>query len=260
MQYICRKFSILNYMWRYGRKIIGNIFKKRRECVGLCAELECRSEADCDRRDIGVFEIGLSSEQYGDYEQGTGNSAYENESARLIDIAKNNGRFITKSQIESFGDRKRLPSGESVVYFDGKNSCVYKVRNPFAKSHLKRLHAQDVIYEHLVHNILFPNTRYSLVGIGEENGEVRLVFRQPYISDKYPVPSMDRIESYLQNGLGLKKENKYYYGNEWLAVTDVSNEGDNVLADDECLYFIDPIIMLKHPAKEVLNHYYSLLS
>ena len=99
MQYICRKFSILNYMWRYGRKIIGNIFKKRRECVGLCAELECRSEADCDRRDIGVFEIGLSTEQYGDYEQGTGNSAYENESARLIDIAKNNGRFITKSQI-----------------------------------------------------------------------------------------------------------------------------------------------------------------
>ena len=87
-----------------------------------------------------MFEIGLSTEQYGDYEQGTGNSAYENESARLIDIAKNNGRFITKSQIESFGDRKRLPSGESVVYFDEKNSCVYKVRNPFAKSHLKRLH------------------------------------------------------------------------------------------------------------------------
>ena len=86
-------------MWRYGRKIIDNIFKKRLECVDLCAELECRSEADCDRRDIGVFEIGLSTEQYGDYEQGTGNSTYENESARLIDIAKNNGRFITKSQI-----------------------------------------------------------------------------------------------------------------------------------------------------------------
>ena len=146
------------------------------------------------------------------------------------------------------------------MYIDEKNSCVYKVRNPFAKSHLKRLHAQDIIYEHLVHNILFPNTRYSLVGIGEENGEARLVFRQLYISDKYPVPTMDRIESYLLNGLGLKKENRYYYGNEWLAVTDVSNEGDNVLADDACLYFIDPIIMLKHPAKEVLNHYYGLLS
>ena len=247
-------------MWNYGRKIIEYIFKKRRECIDICAELESRSEADSDRSDIRVFEIGLSSEQYGDYEQGTGNSAYENESARLIDIAKNNGRFITKSQIESFGDRKRLPSGESVMYFDGKNSCVYKVRNPFAKSHLKRLHAQDVLYEHLVHNILFPNTRYSLVGIGEENGEVRLVFRQLYISDKYPVPSMNRIESYLQDGLGLKKEDRYYYGNEWLSVTDVSYEGDNVLADDDCLFFIDPIIMLKCPAIEVLDHYYGLIT
>lgn len=246
-------------MWNYGRKIIEYIFKKRRECIDICAELESRSEADRDRSDIRVFEIGLSSEQYGDYEQGTGNAAYENESARIISIAKENGLYITKSQIEALGDRKRLPSGESIVYFDEKNSLVYKVRNPFAKSNLKRLHAQDVIYEHLVHNILFPNTRYILHGVGDENGEVRLVLSQPYISDKYPVPSMKRIEFYLQNGLGLMKENRYYYGNEWLAVTDVSNEGDNVLADEDNLYFIDPIILLKRPAIEVLTHYYGLL-
>lgn len=246
-------------MWNYGRKIIEYIFKKRRECIDICAELESRSEAYRDRSDIRVFEIGLSSEQYGDYEQGTGNAAYENESARIISIAKENGLYITKSQIEALGDRKRLPSGESIVYFDEKNSLVYKVRNPFAKSNLKRLHAQDVIYEHLVHNILFPNTRYILHGVGDENGEVRLVLSQPYISDKYPVPSMKRIEFYLQNGLGLMKENRYYYGNEWLAVTDVSNEGDNVLADEDNLYFIDPIILLKRPAIEVLTHYYGLL-
>ena len=160
-------------MWNYGRKIIEYIFKKRRECIDICAELESRSEAYRDRSDIRVFEIGLSSEQYGDYEQGTGNAAYENESARIISIAKENGLYITKSQIEALGDRKRLPSGESIVYFDEKNSLVYKVRNPFAKSNLKRLHAQDVIYEHLVHNILFPNTRYILHGVGDENGEVR---------------------------------------------------------------------------------------
>lgn len=247
------------HMWDYGRKIVEYIFKKRRECIDICAELESRSEAYRDRSDIRVFEIGLSSEQYGDYEQGTGNAAYENESARIISIAKENGLYITKSQIEALGDRKRLPSGESIVYFDEKNSLVYKVRNPFAKSNLKRLHAQDVIYEHLVHNILFPNTRYILHGVGDENGEVRLVLSQPYISDKYPLPSMKRIEFYLQNGLGLMKENRYYYGNEWLAVTDVSNEGDNVLADEDNLYFIDPIILLKRPAIEVLTHYYGLL-
>lgn len=35
--------------------------------------------------------------------------------------------------------------------------------------------------------------------------------------------------------------------------------GDNVLYDGEKLYFIDPIIKLKRPAKEVLNYYYAQL-
>ena len=86
-------------MWDYGRKIVEYIFKKRRECIDLCAELESRSEADSDRSDIRVFEIGLSSEQYGDYEQGTGNAAYENESARLISIDKDNGLYVTKHKL-----------------------------------------------------------------------------------------------------------------------------------------------------------------
>ena len=30
-----------------------------------------------------------------------------------------------------------------------------------------RNHAQDVIYEHLIHNILFPLTRYNFIGISE---------------------------------------------------------------------------------------------
>ena len=52
------------------------------------AEFASRSEADSDRSDIRVFEAGLSAEQYGDYEQSTGNAAQEKESNRLIAIAK----------------------------------------------------------------------------------------------------------------------------------------------------------------------------
>ena len=97
-------------MWDYGRKIVEYIFKKRRECIDLCAELESRSEADSDRSDIRVFEIGLSSEQYGDYEQGTGNAAYENESARLISIAMDNGLYVTKTQIYRSDYYVEMPS------------------------------------------------------------------------------------------------------------------------------------------------------
>lgn len=45
------------------------------------------------------------------------------------------------------------------------------------------MHAQDAIYEHLIHNILFPNTRYHLEGISEDADGVRIVLSQKYIPD-----------------------------------------------------------------------------
>ena len=74
-------------MWKYGKRIIDNLIKKRTKCTPVCAELESRREADSDRSDIGMFEVGLSAEQYGNYEQGSGDAAQEKEGNRLIAIA-----------------------------------------------------------------------------------------------------------------------------------------------------------------------------
>ncbi len=167
--------------------------------------------------------------------------------------------FVEKSEWGRFGDRKSLPSGESVVYLSPDGQEVFKLRNPFAKSAIKQMHASDAIYEHLIHNILFPNTRYHFIGISEDVGEVRIVLSQRYISDVFTIPSQDEIDHYLVEGLGLEKENRFFYGNDLIAVTDVFADGDNVLADGEKLYFIDPIIKFKKPASEVLEHYYKLL-
>ena len=122
-------------MWRYGRKVIEALFKRRTECPAIRAEFASRSEADSDRSDIRVFEAGLSTEQYGDYEQSTGNAAHEKESNRLIAIAKDNQLFIKKKDWEQFGERKRLPSGESIVYLtDGKKlyfiDPIIKMKRP----------------------------------------------------------------------------------------------------------------------------------
>ena len=63
--------------------------------------------------------------------------------------------------------------------------------------------------------------------------------------------------NYLNKVLGLKKEDNYFYGNDYFSVTDVSNLSDNVLSgEDGHLYFIDPIIKLKKPALEVLDFLY----
>lgn len=65
------------------------------------------------------------------------------------------------------------------------------------------------------------------------------------------------IDNYLVFELGLSKEDKYFYGNEYLAITDVSCTSDNVLCDDDGrLYFIDPIIRLKKSGREVWEYLY----
>lgn len=242
-----------------GHTFIKNIFRRRAKRTPVCAELASRSEADSDRSDIRMFEIGLSAKQSGDHEQGTGNAAQEAESNRLIAIAKDNGLFVEKSEWETLGDRKRLPSGESIVFLSPDGQEVIKLRNPFAKSAIKQMHASDAIYEHLIHNILFPNTRYRFMGISEDVGGVRIVLSQRYISDVFTIPTQDEIDRYLVEGLGLEKERNYFYGNDMIAVTDVFADGDNVLADGDRLYFIDPIIKFKKPATEVLDHYNELL-
>lgn len=49
-------------------------------------------------------------------------------------------------------------------------------------------------------------------------------------------PNQKAIDNYLMHGLGLELENRYYYANDYIAITDVSAEGDNVLFDGDTLY------------------------
>ncbi len=99
---------------------------------------------------------------------------------------------------------------------------MIKVRDPFAKSAIKRHRAVDIIYEHLIHNLLFPETRYRLVGISEDVDGLRIILSQPYISDQFILPDKKLIDDYLMGGLGLRPENPYFYGNDYLSVTDIS--------------------------------------
>lgn len=125
---------------------------------------------------------------------------------------------------------------------------------------MKNTQPEDIIYEHLIHNILFPSTRYRFVGISEDAKGIRIVLQQKNISSIFRVPSQKMIDDYLLKTLGLRKEDKYFYGNDYYAITDVSNVSDNVLCDEKgTLFFIDPIIKLKKPAIEVLDFLYQTM-
>ena len=252
-----RKFAAKTIIMKsYGRKIIDYIFGKRSDCPAIHYECERKIQADSDRSDIRVFETGLSTQRHGDYWQGK-RTAEEEECHRLIEVAKAHDLYIEKSDWNKFGNRRRIPTGESIVYLSKDGSTYTKLKSPFAKAPMKHILPEDIIYEHLIHNILFPDTRYHFIGISEDSKSIRIVLQQKNISCMFRVPSQKMIDDYLINQLGLTKENRYFYGNEYLAITDVSNVSDNVLCDEDGkLYFIDPIIRLKKSGREVWEYLY----
>ena len=244
-------------MENYGRKIIDYIFGKRSNGSRISYEREQKVQADSDRSDIRVFETGVSAQRHGNIRQSS-RTAEEAECNRLIGIAKKHGLYIDKADWNKFGTQRMIPTGESVVFLSKDASVFTKMKSPFSKASFKQTHPADIIYEHLIHNMLFPNTRYRFIGISEDIKGIRIVLQQKNISAMFRVPTQQMIDDYLRNNLGLSKEDKYFYGNEYLAITDISNLSDNVLCDEDGrLYFIDPIIRLKRPALEVWNYLYN---
>lgn len=172
------------------------------------------------------------------------------ESLALIAAARRVGCFVDVKAVP--GTRYTIRTGESEVRIVQQEQIYYKIKNPFAKLHLKKHPREYVLFEHIVHNILFPDCRLEFLGVTEDFHEARLVFRQRAIrADSRP--DDDQIAEYLLK-LGLRTEERYSFGNDVVFVTDVGQDGDNVLLDDDGkLRFIDPIIGFKEPLFGLLS-------
>jgi len=171
------------------------------------------------------------------------------ESRTLIAAAKSVGCLLDMASVP--GSRYTIRTGESEVRLVQKDQMYYKIKNPFAKLHLKRHPAEAVMFEHVVHNILFPDCRLEFLGVAEDCNEARIVYRQKAVRSELR-PDDRQIAGYLSS-LGLKQEGRYAFGNDHLFVTDVGQDGDNVLVDDDgYLRFIDPIIGFKAPLVQKL--------
>ena len=155
------------------------------------------------------------------------------------------------------GTRYTIRTGESEVRLVQKEQLYYKIKNPFAKLHLKKHPPEYVLFEHIVHNILFPDCRLEFLGVAEDLHEARLVFRQQAVRADTR-PDDRQIAEYL-GWLGLQPEGRYSFANDYVFVTDVGQDGDNVLMDDDQhLRFIDPIIGFKQPLLAKLSSLSSL--
>ena len=202
-----------------------------------------------NRGDIRVLEEGLDT-SYSTYSDDSERTRRTAESERLVSLAKQHGLFIPAEVIKTLTGKVAKRTGESVVYIDTAAGKVTKVKDPYAKAAMKSgVQPEDAAFEHLVHNLLFPETAYTLEGISEEMGDVRIVLSQDFIQN-YDQPTKEKIAEALA-ARGLFPEDNYSFGNELVSVTDV--EGDNVLlGEDGTVYFIDPIIRFKKPLREIL--------
>lgn len=207
-------------------------------------------EADRDRGDIRVYEEGLAA-SYNAHSEYSERTRRNSEAERLIGIARQQGQYIDKSDYGSLGDKQLKQTGESEVFIDKASGRVFKVKDPAAKSPMKDgVQPEDAIYEHLVHNKYFPETRYQFEGISDNMGDLRVVLSQGYV-DSVDNATDEQIEAALAEK-GLKPEGRYSYGNDEISVTDVT--GDNaLLGADGKVYFIDPIINFKKPVKAILG-------
>lgn len=125
------------------------------------------------------------------------------------------------------------PSGsENDTYVDLKGGIVYKVNNLIHTGSFYRLFRRL-----LVHNALFPQTAYRLLGFtGYEGRSIYPLLAQRYIERSRPATQVE-IASYMK-GLGFSQTDEWTFSNSMYILSDLKPK--NVLCDkDGDIFIID---------------------
>lgn len=100
----------------------------------------------------------------------------------------------------------------------------------------------DYFHNLLIHNFLFPQTAYELIGFHSETEVLYAVVKQPFIEITEPTDTAAVKEFLLVNGFELKKNNDYVNRDVGVILEDLHDE--NVLTNKGVLFFIDTTFYL----------------
>jgi hypothetical protein len=126
--------------------------------------------------------------------------------------------------------------GESKVYLSEDGRSVIKVNDA-------GYYATWTEYFNslLLHNVLFSNTAYSLLGFKEFDQKLLAVIQQPFVEGGQA--ALEHIEEFLNFNNFRKIRRQDYYNKELgLALEDMHDE--NVIARDNVLFFIDTVFYI----------------
>jgi hypothetical protein len=147
--------------------------------------------------------------------------------------AKNNALWL--ESLPS-GSQYLTEGGESKVYLTADGRDVVKVNDG-------GYYATWTEYFNslLLHNLLFSNTPYSLLGFTELEGNLLAVIKQPFVEGGQA--TLEEIEEFLNfNGFSKTMRQDYYNKELKLALEDMHDE--NVIAKKNVLFFIDTVFYI----------------
>jgi len=131
------------------------------------------------------------------------------------------------------GSEYLTKGGESQIYLAADSRDVIKVNDAVYYATWVECFTSLVI-----HNLLFPNTTYAIVGFMENNGALGIVLQQPFIEGEQA--SLEDIDELLTfNGFKNIKRQDYYNEEFGLLLEDMHDE--NVIAREKLLFFIDTV-------------------
>jgi hypothetical protein len=102
----------------------------------------------------------------------------------------------------------------------------------------------DYFYNLLLNNYFFPDTAYNLIGFYKsENGTLYALVEQNYI-ESTEITHLSRVKQFLENNGFINTRNHDYYNSELgIILEDLHDE--NVLTQNDILYFIDTVFYIK---------------
>ena len=134
------------------------------------------------------------------------------------------------------GSEYLTKGGESKIYLAPDRLNVIKVNDAIYYATW-----DEYLNSLLLHNLLFPNTAYLLIGFIKIDNGLSAVLQQPFIEGTQA--QLDDIRELLSyNGFENTKRQDYYNGEFGLVLEDMHDE--NVIAKDDLLFFIDTVFYI----------------
>lgn len=187
-------------------------------------------------------EQSLITETYSYLERSKGESGMveekfnskEKETEIIKKFADENNYWFEDTRFSMFLDE----GAEQKVFFDSENNRVIKLNDA-----IFYVNWSQYLESLIIHNILFPNTKYTLSGFLRINSTIYTAVEQDYV-EPTSLTKIGKIRNEMEkNGFTVKKNNDYINKEIGLIIEDLHEE--NVLTNNGVLFFIDTVIYLK---------------